>query len=77
MVALGVEVLGPLPASCRTTRLPVPASRGLEGLVGGKGADQVPHTPAAGAVFRAKGQEAGKTAVVFFIKGGACIHRFT
>jgi len=40
-------------------RLPCRRWRGLEGLVGGKGADRVPHTPAAGAVFRAKGQEAG------------------
>src|SRR5258707_4375172 len=53
-------------------RLPCRRRRGLEGLVGGKGADQVPHH--AGRRRRVQGEGAGggvRPAVVFFNQGGA------
>jgi len=59
MAAPGVEVLGRCRPSCRTTPSSMRRRRGLEGLVGGKGADQVPHHAVRRRRVQGEGQEPG------------------
>jgi len=61
MVAPASKSWGRCPGAAELHRLPCRRRRGLEGLVAAKALIKFLTTPAAGAVFRRKGQERGKT----------------